>query len=345
MGFTGGQDSFSTGFNMGGMSGGMGFKVGGTRSAPTVSIDVGMMGFGMSAKDIPCCTHDVYPGQWRQNVYECKTCGKKICENCAKFCHDGHDVQFLYREDTYECQCDTERKCTLIDHEKNESHAQPESAIPPEPEVHAVMKKDDDGNPRLELDPLHSLTLEAAAKAHNRPTPTTIIIGCGWLTKTDLDTQICAYDDNMNILGSVSYQNKDAFSGALHHHGDNRVGSTKSNVDAERITVDLNKMPSNVRSLAVSITSFQGMKFTSVSKAYMRITDASDNFELMYLDLSAKENKTALFFALFYRGDDGKWELLPAVKYFDAKTPGESFAFTKKWIIDENFIQRMHGNT
>ncbi|KAH0793180.1 TerD family protein [Histomonas meleagridis] len=344
MGMSGGPNGMSAGFNVGGMSMGMSAKIGGTRSAPTLSVDMGSMGMGFSAKDIPLCTHDVHPGNWRQNLYECRTCNKKICENCARNCHDGHDVVFYCKEEVFECACDNQQKCTLIDHENHESHAVPESQVPPEPEVHAVMAKGPDGKPRLELDPLHSLTIDEAAKAHNRNPPTSITVGCGWLTKTDLDTQIVAYDKDLKILGSVSFRNKDAFAGALHHFGDNRQGSTETNQDAEKIKIDLSKMPANVKSLAISITSFGGLPFTAVSKAYMRLTDSSDNFELMYLELSAKEKKTALFFALLYRGDDGKWELLPAIKYFDAKTPEQSFAFTSDYIKKENFIQRMHGN-
>ncbi|KAH0794943.1 zinc finger, C3HC4 type (RING finger) domain containing protein [Histomonas meleagridis] len=117
-GMSGGPNGMSSGMNVGGISMGADAKIGGTRSAPTLAVDMGGMGLGVSANGIPLCTHEVHPGQWTQNLYECKTCNKKICENCSKNCHKGHNVVSYVREESFECACDKERKCTLINHDK-----------------------------------------------------------------------------------------------------------------------------------------------------------------------------------------------------------------------------------
>ncbi|KAH0785139.1 TerD family protein [Histomonas meleagridis] len=143
------------------------------------------------------------------------------------------------------------------------------------------------------------------------------------------------------MVDSVSFRKSNAFNGALHHCGDNQVGNSSTDKDAEVIRIELARIPSNVRSHAISITAFRGLPFTAVRKA-LKITDFSDNYEILYLDLSAKENKTALFFALLYCGDDGKWKLIPTTKYFDTKTPEQSFGFTRSWMLQDNFIEKMH---
>ncbi|KAH0792711.1 F-box only protein 11-like isoform X2 [Histomonas meleagridis] len=130
-GFGGGFGGFGAGINAGPISGGASFQIGGTRSAPTLSVNMGALGVGCNAKDIPLCTHDCYPGLYLQDYFYCKTCKKAICQNCAENCHASHDVEFNNEGKKFECECDKEKKCTLIDHENNTSH---QSAPPPEPE-------------------------------------------------------------------------------------------------------------------------------------------------------------------------------------------------------------------
>lgn len=171
-----------------------------------------------------------------------------------------------------------------------------------------------------------SISLEKGGNVNlskEAPGLTKALIGLGWHARTtngegfDLDASAfmlnsqdkCTREENL-----VFYNNLKDPSGAVSHSADDQTGSTDDNAgDAEQITVELAKVPADISKIAVTVTIHKAAErhenFGQVSRAYVRIVDASTEKEVARYDLSEDSStEDAMIFGELYRnGNDWKF--------------------------------------
>lgn len=146
-----------------------------------------------------------------------------------------------------------------------------------------------------------------------------ITVGLGWdpvkgglfraAPQMDLDAS-AIYCKNDKYQGVVYYGDKNAFSGAILHHGDNLTGHGAG--DDEQISVDLSELPENVDKIAFVVNIYgatnRQQDFGMVKNAYIRIVDESNGKELCRYNLSENyEGKTAMVFGELHKKDN-EWK-------------------------------------
>lgn len=160
---------------------------------------------------------------------------------------------------------------------------------------------------------------------------TKIFLGAGWDVakkggllgmfsggdSIDLDASAIMFDENNNPLDSIWFGQLRSRDGSIQHSGDNRTGAGDG--DDEAIHVDLTKVPSQVKSIVFTISSFRGQTFEKVENAYCRLVDATNNVEIAKYNLSAKGNYTALIIAKVYR-HNGAWKMSALGETCNGKT-------------------------
>ena len=133
----------------------------------------------------------------------------------------------------------------------------------------------------------------------------------------DLDASAILFDENNNVVDNVWFAQLKSRDGSIQHSGDNRTGDGDG--DDEAIHVDLMKVPSQVKSIVFTISSFRGQTFAKVENAYCRLVDASSNTESAKYNLSAKGDFTALIIAKVYR-HNGAWKMSALGEACNGKT-------------------------
>lgn len=84
-------------------------------------------------------------------------------------------------------------------------------------------------------------------------------------TAVDLDLSMVFVDDNKQIVDICYFGNKQLFSGAIKHSGDDRVGdSEKNDSDNEVIKMEGLKIPFNVKHVFVVLNSYTHQKFDEI---------------------------------------------------------------------------------
>lgn len=133
-----------------------------------------------------------------------------------------------------------------------------------------------------------------------------VIIGAGWSssgngTKSpDLDLIIST--NNRNEI--CFFNNLKLFNGAISHSGDNRTGIGDG--DDETIFVDLEKLPSNVTTLEVTLSSWNGFNFSQIQDEYISITDAVSKTRLAQSKDNLSGSGQTLILANIVK-EDGVW--------------------------------------
>ncbi|OTG92780.1 TerD family protein [Acinetobacter sp. ANC 3832] len=150
---------------------------------------------------------------------------------------------------------------------------------------------------------------------------TKIFLGAGWdVAKSgglfgmfgggdssiDLDASAIVFDENNQPLDAIWFGQLRSKDGSIWHSGDNRTGAGDG--DDEVIHVDLTQVPSNVKSIVFTISSFRGQTFEKVENSFCRLVDSTTNTEIAKYNLSAKGNYTALIIAKVYR-HNGAWKM------------------------------------
>ena len=133
----------------------------------------------------------------------------------------------------------------------------------------------------------------------------------------DLDASAIMFDENNKALDSIWFGQLQSRDGSIKHSGDNRTGDGDG--DDEAIHVDLTQVPSQVKSIVFTISSFRGQTFEKVENAFCRVVDATTNVEIAKYNLSAKGNYTALIIAKFYR-HNGAWKMSALGETCNGKT-------------------------
>jgi stress response protein SCP2 len=152
--------------------------------------------------------------------------------------------------------------------------------------------------------PLRRITLDLAWQ----PAPGRLSI--------DLDTSVIAFDASAEKLAIVWYQHQNEFAGALQHGGDARGEGEQA---AERIYIDLERMPAQVDALVFTINSFHGQTFTDLSRASALVSD-DNGVQLVSYDLTDTQPSTAVLMAIVRRVEGGAWQMRAIGEYHDCRT-------------------------
>jgi len=122
----------------------------------------------------------------------------------------------------------------------------------------------------------------------------------------DLDASCILFDDNNKIVDTVYFGHLKSKDGSIVHTGDNRTGAGDG--DDEQIIVELDKVPTSLKSLVFTVNSYTGQSFDSVDNAYCRMVNAKTNAEIARYTLSAQGSHTAQIMAKVYRHGD-EWKM------------------------------------
>jgi tellurium resistance protein TerZ len=120
----------------------------------------------------------------------------------------------------------------------------------------------------------------------------------------DLDASCLVFDGAGNVLDIVWFQQLVSRDGSIKHSGDNLTG--EGDGDDETIAIDLTRLPSNVETLVLTVTSFRGQTFDKVQNAFGRVIDLASNKELARYDISDSGAYTGLILASLKRSG-GEW--------------------------------------
>ncbi len=137
-----------------------------------------------------------------------------------------------------------------------------------------------------------------------------IFVGLGWDSRCDLDSAIIISDkdaaEGARAINVVNFRDK-TFGQAVIHNGDNQTGQGSG--DDERINVDLDYMPDEVKVLWVVVNIFtEGQSFEQVKGAYIRLCAARNGHPLCEFKLtegSVRDN--GLVLAKIFRNPANRW--------------------------------------
>ncbi len=122
----------------------------------------------------------------------------------------------------------------------------------------------------------------------------------------DLDASVVMFDESNRPVDVVWFRQLKSKDGSIVHTGDNRTGAGDG--DDEQITVDLARVPPNIKALVFTVNSFTGQSFAQVQNAYCRILNAANQAEIARYDLSVQGSHTAQIMAKLYR-HNGEWKM------------------------------------
>jgi len=93
----------------------------------------------------------------------------------------------------------------------------------------------------------------------------------------DLDASCATFDDSSNAIEVIYFGNLKSKNSSIIHSGDDLVGDTGGDdgLDNEIITVDLQKIDSNVTKIAFVLNSFKGQDFKIIPFASIRIYEGT----------------------------------------------------------------------
>lgn len=124
--------------------------------------------------------------------------------------------------------------------------------------------------------------------------------------EVDLDASCLLFGEDGSMLDAVWFRQLKSRDGSILHTGDNRTGAGDG--DDEQIIVNLETVPSNVKSLVFVVNSFTGQSFAQIENASCRIVDAGSGREIARYNLSCQGSHTAQVMAKVYR-HNGEWKM------------------------------------
>lgn len=153
------------------------------------------------------------------------------------------------------------------------------------------------------------------------PALNNILVGLGWDVKAfdggqefDLDASAFLLNEQGKApqdLDFIFYNNLVSTCGSVEHTGDNRTG--EGDGDDEQIKVHLNKVPSNIHRIAITVTIHDAenrhQNFGQVENAFVRLVDEDTGQEILRFDLGEDFSiETAIVFCELYRhGNEWKF--------------------------------------
>ena len=122
----------------------------------------------------------------------------------------------------------------------------------------------------------------------------------------DLDASCLLFDEANKPVDVVWFRQLKSRDGSVMHSGDNRTGAGDG--DDEQISVSLDQVPANVKSIVFTVNSFTGQSFAQVQNAYCRLVNANNGKEVARFDLSVQGSHSAQIMAKLYR-HNGEWKM------------------------------------
>jgi stress response protein SCP2 len=201
--------------------------------------------------------------------------------------------------------------------EEDEPPAAAPPPIAPPPQVALPAVTLDGGPVTLERNERVTLTSNAAGPLQR------VMLDLAWQPapgrlSVDLDTSAIAFDATGQKLEIVWYQHQNEFNGALQHTGDAK-GENSDQIAAERILVDLARMPDQVSALVFTINSFHGHTFTDLQQAFCVLSDDQGRPIVTY-NLTDTQPSTAVLMAIVRRIAPGVWQMRAIGEYHDFRT-------------------------
>lgn len=155
-----------------------------------------------------------------------------------------------------------------------------------------------------------------------------LLVGLGWDANSsdtgadfDLDASVFLLNEKGKVQSDtdfVFYNNLKSTDGAVEHTGDNLTGDGDG--DDESIKVDLNKLSSYVKELAVVVTIHEAnvrrQNFGMVRNAFIRLVNDETGEQILKYDLEENFSaETAVLFGRLYQ-KDGEWRFSAEGKGF-----------------------------
>eukprot|EP00538_Stauroneis_constricta_P012940 CAMPEP_0119571142 /NCGR_PEP_ID=MMETSP1352-20130426/43969_1 /TAXON_ID=265584 /ORGANISM="Stauroneis constricta, Strain CCMP1120" /LENGTH=587 /DNA_ID=CAMNT_0007620821 /DNA_START=31 /DNA_END=1794 /DNA_ORIENTATION=+ len=125
-------------------------------------------------------------------------------------------------------------------------------------------------------------------------------------TDIDLDASILCLDSGLSMVDKVYFSHKMSMDGAIRHSGDEVTGT--SGGDDETITLQLDKVSSEIMYLGITINSYSGQELDDVAQASCHLYDTASKRDIATYALtnaSELDNHTALLVACLYRTTPG----------------------------------------
>lgn len=137
-----------------------------------------------------------------------------------------------------------------------------------------------------------------------------INVGLGWdfdgSETFDLDASVTGFNECNEPVEAIYYGNKDGLNKAVHHFGDNLTGEGEG--DDEVISIKLNKVPSKVISLAVTVNSYKSNSLIKAKQAFIRLYETHSKREIGKFVLNKTKDCIGLLLGLLERNrQTGGW--------------------------------------
>ena len=152
----------------------------------------------------------------------------------------------------------------------------------------------------------------------------------------DLDGSVTAFDYQGNDVDTVYFHKKLSDDKAIKHSGDDISGdSSNDEKDNEVISIDLNKVSQEVKSIVVYLNSYRGHDFDSIPYANIRLLDGDsikyrNVFATFNLASDAKfKDKVSMVMARIERSNNG-WNFVTIGEAVDSKKIGDTITLIKK---------------
>lgn len=155
------------------------------------------------------------------------------------------------------------------------------------------------------------------------------LMGGGEPESVDLDASCLLLDANKQIVDTVWFRQLKSKDGSISHSGDNLTGDGDG--DDEVISVDLTRLPSNVKHLVFVISSFRGQTFDQIETAFCRLVNAEGKVELARYNLSGKNPHTAQVMAQVYK-ENGIWTMQALGEPTNGRTVQDFAAFAQNLV-------------
>ena len=155
-------------------------------------------------------------------------------------------------------------------------------------------------------------------------------VGLGWDFMPgdtfDLDGSVTGFDECNEPIESIMYSHLKGLNGAVRHHGDNLTG--KGSGDDEVITIELNKIPTKVYSLAVTVNSYSRKSIIKAKSAYIRLINGKK--EIGRFILNQTKDCIGLLLGLFEKNrQTGGWFFRVMIDPLEGNTVKESYPSLK----------------
>jgi len=128
----------------------------------------------------------------------------------------------------------------------------------------------------------------------------------------DLDASCALFNEFNEHIETVCYSQRTGANGAISHSGDDRAGDdSNDDNDNEIISVNLSKIPSNIKTIVFFLNSYQGHQFDKIPYSKIRVLD-ENNKPLASYNLSAEnrfESITTMILGKVIK-NGSKWQFI-----------------------------------